>query len=304
MLPGKPNLDRRILLTYLSLLVLVLFGAAAWATVVLSSSNAGVGGVIAVLAVIYGVAMGRLREKRLRWLGMASVLVILIILTGRAGVGHSYQFAWLFPFIAGLILARAEWPWWRERNDGKQATCLSVAMRRIGKASDTRRPSPPCGVSESRDQSTTGADMSTTAPDSRRSARRKRSQALVVLAVVVLVPLLAFIVAPAVLKTYDATNRVHPICAVSSAHSGTDSSRSLKGVGSSTAQVVFETTDCGTLVLKWGVSRANQERIAHEVLPGENYQFDVGAGSYRLHGFLNAVRQAVYVRTFERVSNE
>lgn len=116
---GNPNLDRRILLTYLSLLVLVLFGAAAWATLVLSGSSAGVGGIIAALAVLHGVTIGRLREKWLRGLSMASFLVILILLAGRAGVGHSYQFAWLFPSIAGIILARAEWPWWRGRNDGK-----------------------------------------------------------------------------------------------------------------------------------------------------------------------------------------
>lgn len=150
------------------------------------------------------------------------------------------------------------------------------------------------------DKSITGADMST---DSRRLTRKKRSQAIVILAVVVLVPLLAFIVGPAVLKTYDATNRVRPTCVVSSAHSGVDSSRSLKGVGSSTAQVVFETANCGTFVLKWGVSRANQEKIANEVLPGQRYRFDVGAGSFRMHAFLNAVRQAVYVKSFERVSS-
>lgn len=133
----------------------------------------------------------------------------------------------------------------------------------------------------------------------RRLVRRRRILASIVLAFVVLVPLLGFFVGPITLKAYDAGHRVEPICTVSSAHSSIDSSRSLKGVGSSTSQVVFETSDCGTLVLQWGVTRDNEDNIARGVVEGGRYRFDVGEGSYNMRGFLNAIRQAVYVKSFE-----
>ena len=130
-----------------------------------------------------------------------------------------------------------------------------------------------------------------------RPTKAKRAFAIVMVAVVVLVPFFGFFVGPVILKSYDARHRVHPVCKVVSAHSGADSSRSLKGVGSTIAHVVFETEDCGTLVLQWGVSRNNQERLASSVVSGD-YHFDVGAGSFRVRSFLNTVGQAVYVKSF------
>lgn len=116
----------------------------------------------------------------------------------------------------------------------------------------------------------------------RRLARRRRALASIVLVFVVLFPLLGFFVGPITLKAYDAGHRVSPICTVSSAHSSVDSSRSLKGVGSSTSQVVFETSDCGTLVLQWGVTRDNEDKIARSVDKRGRYRFDVGEGSFNM----------------------
>jgi hypothetical protein len=144
--------------------------------------------------------------------------------------------------------------------------------------------------------------LTRSAPDrtgQRRLARRRRVLASIVLLFVVLVPLLGFFVGPITLKAYDAGHRVRPICTVSSAHSSVDSSRSLKGVGSSTSQVVFETSDCGTLVLQWGVTRDNEDKIARSVDKGGRYRFDVGEGSFNMREFLNTIRQAVYVKSFE-----
>lgn len=129
--------------------------------------------------------------------------------------------------------------------------------------------------------------------------RRDRVAASIVLAVVVLVPLLGFFVGPITLKVYDAGNRVHAVCTVTSAHSSAGSSHSLKGIGSSTSQVVFETSDCGTLVLQRGVTRYNEDDLAKTVVSGERYEFDVGAGSLTVRSFLNTIRQAVYVKSFE-----
>lgn len=116
-----------------------------------------------------------------------------------------------------------------------------------------------------------------------------------------LVPLLGFFVGPITLKVSDAGHRLHVVCTVSSAHSSADSSHSLKGVGSSTSQVVFETSDCGTLVQRWGVNRDNEDELARSVVEGELYRFDVGEGSFTMREFLNAIRQAVYVKSFEPV---
>lgn len=144
--------------------------------------------------------------------------------------------------------------------------------------------------------------MTHTRPPSVRAKRGKRFLAIILLVLIVLVPV-GIIGGGTVLKSYDAANRMHPTCTVRSAHSGIDSSRSLKGVGSSTAQVVFETTDCGTLVLLWGVTRDNQEKVAASISPGGRYTFDVGAGSFKIHDFLNAIKQAVYVKKFERADS-
>ncbi|ROS37617.1 hypothetical protein EDF51_10677 [Curtobacterium sp. PhB25] len=132
-----------------------------------------------------------------------------------------------------------------------------------------------------------------------RRVRRDRVAASIVLAVVVLVPLLGFFVGPITLKVYDAGHRVHAVCTVTSAHSSAGSSHSLKGIGSSTAQIVFETSDCGTLVLQRGVTRDNEDDLAESIVPGERYEFDVGAASFAMRSFLNTIRQAVYVNSFE-----
>lgn len=129
--------------------------------------------------------------------------------------------------------------------------------------------------------------------------RRDRIAAVIVLVVVVLVPLLGIFVGPITLKVYDAGHRVSAVCTVTSAHSGAGSSHSLKGIGSSASRVVFETSDCGPLVLQWGVTRDNEDDLVRSVVPGERYEFDIGAGSFAMRNFLNTIRQAVYVKGFE-----
>ncbi|KIQ07929.1 hypothetical protein [Curtobacterium flaccumfaciens] len=62
---------------------------------------------------------------------------------------------------------------------------------------------------------------------------------------------------------------------------------------------MLETSDCGTLVQSWGVSRDNEDDLARGVVEWERYRFDVGAGSFTMRDFLNRIRQAVYVKSFE-----
>jgi hypothetical protein len=134
----------------------------------------------------------------------------------------------------------------------------------------------------------------------RRSQRRDRLVAIGILVLVVLVPVLVIFVGPITLKAYDASHRVEVSCGVLSARTGAGSSHSVRGIGSSTNQVVIETSDCGTLTLRWGVTRDNKEPIADGFAPGTTWKFDVGAGSYRLYPFLNTIRQAVFVKDFRR----
>jgi uncharacterized membrane protein len=134
----------------------------------------------------------------------------------------------------------------------------------------------------------------------RRSKRRARLVAIGILVVVVLIPVLVIFVGPITLKAYDAFHRVEATCEVRSARTGVGSSHSVRGIGSSTNQVVVETAGCGTLTLRWGVTRDNKESIADGFTPGTTWVFDVGAGSYRLHPFLNTIRQAVFVKDFRR----
>jgi hypothetical protein len=134
----------------------------------------------------------------------------------------------------------------------------------------------------------------------RRSKRRDRLVAIGILVLVVLVPVLVIFVGPITLKAYDASHRTEVSCEVRSAHTGVGSSRSVKGVGSSSNQVVIETSDCGTLTLRWGVTADNKESIAEGFAAGTTWKFEVGAGSYQLHPFLNTIRQAVFVKEFRR----
>jgi len=135
----------------------------------------------------------------------------------------------------------------------------------------------------------------------RRSKRRDRLVAIGILVLVVLVPVLVFFVGPITLKAYDASHRTVVACEVRSAHTGVGSSRSVNGAGSSSNQVVIETSDCGTLTLRWGVTSENKESIADGFAAGTTWKFEVGAGSYKLHPFLNNIRQAVFVRESRRV---
>ncbi len=52
-------------------------------------------------------------------------------------------------------------------------------------------------------------------------------------------------------------------------------------------------------MLQWGVTRDNEDKIARSVDKGGRYRFDVGEGSFNMRAFLNTIRQAVYVKSFE-----
>ncbi|WIE57612.1 hypothetical protein DEI96_015890 [Curtobacterium sp. MCLR17_031] len=116
---------------------------------------------------------------------------------------------------------------------------------------------------------------------------------------VVVLPILAFSVAPIALGVYDDSHPMPVTCAVESAKAGSASSCSLKGVGSSGSQVVIETKGCGRLLIDSGLNKHNVDRVADEFKVGQRYRFIVGEGTYRLRSVLQLVKVAPDVRDFK-----
>ncbi|MGU3411788.1 hypothetical protein ACLBWP_16940 [Microbacterium sp. M1A1_1b] len=112
------KLDRSLLLGYLTLLVVVLFSAAAWVTIGLARSAVFIAACVAAVGLVVGLLTARVSMKWAWPVGMVLILGMLLVLASISGPGHSYQFAWLFPAIAGLLLAKPVWPWWHQR-DGR-----------------------------------------------------------------------------------------------------------------------------------------------------------------------------------------
>ena len=106
------RLDRGILLGYLSVLIVVLLAAGAWATLGLAHSNVAIALIAGFGGLLIGILAGRAHARSRRGLLFALILAGLLVLSSIAEVGNSYQFAWLFSAISGLIIARREWPWW------------------------------------------------------------------------------------------------------------------------------------------------------------------------------------------------
>lgn len=118
---------------------------------------------------------------------------------------------------------------------------------------------------------------------SRARVLRDRAIAIVILLGVVVVPLMAIGFGPWLLGRYDDQHRVDVVCRVRSAAAEIYSSR-----GVSQAQVKFH-TDCGNLL--WGeVDRSTMESVAAAVSAGEEYRFELGAGSFKLRNVLKLVK--------------
>lgn len=119
---------------------------------------------------------------------------------------------------------------------------------------------------------------------------------------VIVIPLLTFTVGPAWLGRYDESHRIKVTCEVESAEAGIASSRSAKGAGGSQPQVTFH-TDCGNLIYSDGVDRSNMKRIARSVESNEQYQFEVGAGSFNMRKGLKLLKVAPTVYGYSQIGN-
>jgi hypothetical protein len=109
------RLDKNLLITFFGIIIAALVVLAVWTTFFIAESNPLVAGPVAIVGLTYGVWLGRLQRVRtwLRALLLFLVLAVLLVLARLADHHDSYQFMWLFSTLAGLLLARQEWPWWR-----------------------------------------------------------------------------------------------------------------------------------------------------------------------------------------------
>lgn len=106
----------------------------------------------------------------------------------------------------------------------------------------------------------------------------------------------AIFVAPLTLKAYDVAHPLVAKCRIIAATAGDGSSRSVRGIGVSFNQVRLDSSDCGVLFIRKGVSADNASEIAAEFRAGGHYELKFGAASYRLRNLLRSLHQAVEVQ--------
>lgn len=108
--------------------------------------------------------------------------------------------------------------------------------------------------------------------------------------------ILVILVAPISLKAYDSSHPITVHCLVRSAISGDGSSRSVRGVGATYNQVRIDSPDCGTLFIRRHVTSGNAPKIAEKFQSGREYEFVVGAASYRFRDQLRMINQSIEVQ--------
>ncbi|WP_159570367.1 hypothetical protein [Curtobacterium sp. 18060] len=115
---------------------------------------------------------------------------------------------------------------------------------------------------------------------------------------VVILIVIAVFVAPASLNAYDAARHAWISCDVKSAHAGTGSNVNRIGIGGSRAEVEIQTKDCGSLLLRQGVTQANSKQVATRLEEAGRVKLEVGTGSYALRSFLGVINRLPTVYRF------
>ena len=99
-------------------------------------------------------------------------------------------------------------------------------------------------------------------------------------------------------KTYDKSHQIEESCEVQKAEASSGGSTSSRGAGALFDQVEVDTTDCGPLVLRRGVTEQNKQEIADELSSAGRVQFRIGAGSFKWRETLHAFRTPVIVQSY------
>jgi Tfp pilus assembly protein PilX len=99
-------------------------------------------------------------------------------------------------------------------------------------------------------------------------------------------------------KAYDRSHQIDETCEVQKAEASLGGSTSSRGAGALFDQVEVDTTDCGPLVLRRGVTEQNKQEIADELSSAGRVQFRIGAGSFKWRETLHTFRTPVIVQSY------
>lgn len=99
-------------------------------------------------------------------------------------------------------------------------------------------------------------------------------------------------------EAYDKSHQIKQTCEVRKAKASSGGSTSSRGVGTLFDQVEVDTTDCGPLVLRRGVTEQNKQEIADELNSAARVQFRIGAGSFEWREVLHVLRTPVIVQSY------
>lgn len=116
--------------------------------------------------------------------------------------------------------------------------------------------------------------------------------ALAVLAVGALY-ILTIIIGMPVLASYDKAHLESMDCLVTSA---TNTQAQYNG-----HWVAIETSDCGQLALRGGVTRANSDEIAAQINVGGKFTFEIGAATRSMKGLFQSINITPAVYSFKKM---
>lgn len=133
-----------------------------------------------------------------------------------------------------------------------------------------------------------------------RAPRRAVVRFVVAIGVVVVI-IVAGLVAPAALRSYDLDHRITIHCDVIAAE-GITRGHANRGIGGPDPRVVISTEDCGELVLWKGVTQDDDQSIAARIDAPGRYDIEVGAGTWHFRGVLRAIGRSPSAFGFEPAS--
>lgn len=131
-----------------------------------------------------------------------------------------------------------------------------------------------------------------------RQQRKDLFQALIV-GVPFLGLILSLLVGPVVVKSWDKGHREWIECTVTDAEGG-QAPGNRRG-HNRFWQVIVETSDCGTLKLREGITEANNQDVEAELAQGGRFRMEIGEATLKIRWFTDRVSVIPQVWTFQKV---
>ncbi|UWX97482.1 hypothetical protein N2K95_01955 [Arthrobacter zhaoxinii] len=132
-----------------------------------------------------------------------------------------------------------------------------------------------------------------------RQQRRKDLFQVLVVGVPFLGVIGSMLIGPVVVMNVDKGHRGWIECTVTDAKGG-------KAAGNRRGhnrywQVLVETSDCGTLKLREGITEANNQDVAAELAPGGRFRFEIGEATRKIRWLTDPISVIPKVWTFQRM---